>query len=230
MASGYAHMLSNAASIIVAVGGAIVITRQVRKPAWFIGRLVVRGMNFSHAELRSWGLNLASIAGNATILDVGCGGGGTIAALAAAGAGRKVYGVDFSDASVAVARATNARLIEEGRVSVQQGNVSALPFEPDTFDVVTAFETHFYWPDLPANVKEIQRVLKPGGQVAIVAEVYRGRTMDWLYRPAMALLKTTYLTLEEHKGLLVNAGYVDVDVIAERSKGWMCAIGRKPSN
>jgi SAM-dependent methyltransferase len=230
MASGYAHLLSNAASIIFAVGGVVVITRQVRKPAWFVGRLVVRGMNLSHAELRSWGLGLVSIGENATILDVGCGGGGTIAALAAAGAGRKVYGVDFSDASVAVARATNARLIEEGRVGVQAGNVSALPFEPNTFDVVTAFETHFYWPDLPASVKEIQRVLKPGGQVAIVAEVYRGRTMDWLYRPAMALLNTTYLTLDEHKELLVNAGYVDVDVIDERSKGWMCAIGRKPHN
>ena len=66
--------------------------------------------------------------------------------------------------------------------------------------------------------------------MAIVAEVYRGRTMDWLYRPAMALLNTTYLTLDEHKELLVNAGYVDVDVIDERSKGWMCAIGRKPHN
>jgi SAM-dependent methyltransferase len=230
MTPEYAHILSKAASVIFAVGGIVIVTRQVRKPAWFIGRLLVRGMNVSHAGLRSWGLGRVSIAGNATILDVGCGGGGTIAALAAAGAGRKVYGVDFSAASVAVARETNARLIEAGRVGVQEGNVSALPFEPNTFDLVTAFETHFYWPDLPANVKEIQRVLKPGGQVAIVAEVYRGRRMDWLYRPAMGLLRTTYLTLDEHRELLVNAGYVDVDVIAERSKGWMCAIGRKPNS
>jgi len=230
MPSAYAHILKNALSIIFAVGGVVVITQQVRRPAWFIGRLVVRGMNLSHAELRSWALGLVSIAENATILDVGCGGGGTIAALAAGGAGRRVYGVDFSPASVAVARQTNARLIEEGRVGVQEGNVSALPFEPNTFDVVTAFETHFYWPDLPANVKEIQRVLRPGGQVAIVAEVYRGRRMDWLYRPAMSLLNTTYLTLDEHRQLLVNAGYIDVDVINDRSRGWICAIGRKPFN
>lgn len=223
-----ARQVSNAVSIVFALGGVLVATRQVRKPAWFLGRGVVRIMNRSHAGLRSWALGKIAIGPNATILDVGCGGGATIAELARLGAGSKVYGVDFSDASVTVARQTNAQLIQEGRVGVQQGNVSALPFDIGAFDIVTAFETHFYWPDLPANVKEIQRVLKPGGRVLIAAEVYRGRSMDWLYRPAMGMLRTHYLTVDEHRALLVDAGYVDVDVIEERAKGWICALGRKP--
>lgn len=42
-----------------------------------------------------------------------------------------------------------------------------------TFDILTAVETHYYWPDLPANVRGILRVLKPGGTFALIAETYR---------------------------------------------------------
>ena len=224
----FVEIIRQAARVIVAVGGIIVVTRQVRKPAWFVGRWIVRTMNRSHAGLRAWALERIAIGPDATVLDVGCGGGATIAAIAAAGAGRRVFGVDFSDASVTVARETNARFIAEARVAIQPASVSALPFDADTFDVVTAFETHFYWPDLPADVKEIQRVLKPGGRVALVAEVYGGRSMDWLYRPAMGMLRAHYLTPDEHRELLTRAGYLDVDVVVERTKGWILATGRRP--
>ena len=43
------------------------------------------------------------------------------------------------------------------------------------FDLVTAVETHFFWPDLPNDVREVLRVLKPGGTFLLIAEVYRGR-------------------------------------------------------
>lgn len=228
MTTNSVEILRQAASIIVAAGAIIVVTGQVRKPAWFIGRWIVRSMNHSHAGLRAWALGKIAIGPDATVLDVGCGGGGTIAAIAAGGLGRTVFGVDFSDASVAVAREANAQAIAEKRVEIRPAGVSALPFEASMFDVVTAFETHFYWPDLPADVREIQRVLKPGGRVALVAEVYRGRSMDWLYRPAMGMLRAHYLTLDEHRELLTRAGYVDVDVVVERAKGWMLATGRRP--
>src|SRR5260370_33010975 len=57
---------------------------------------------------------------------------------------------------------------------MEEGSVTALPFPDRTFDIVTAVETHYYWPDLPANVREILRVLKPGGTFALIAETYLG--------------------------------------------------------
>jgi ubiquinone/menaquinone biosynthesis C-methylase UbiE len=48
-----------------------------------------------------------------------------------------------------------------------------LPFPDSTFDTVTAVETHFWWSDLRAGMREILRVLKPGGTLVIVAEVYK---------------------------------------------------------
>jgi len=46
--------------------------------------------------------------------------------------------------------------------------VSQLPFPDDKFDLVTAVETHYYWPDLVADLQEIRRVLKPGGEIVLV--------------------------------------------------------------
>jgi SAM-dependent methyltransferase len=213
--------------VAVAVAVLLVI-RQCRKPAWFLGCLFARIMNRSHVGLTTWGLSRILIQKDFTILDVGCGGGQTIATLATLAAEGKVFGVDYSIASIAVARETNEPLIERGRVDIRLSPVSKLPFDSNTFDVVTAIETHYYWPDLATDLKEILRVLKPGGSLVIVAEAYRGRRMDWLYRPAMRLLQaTSYLTVTEHQQFLVDAGYSPVEVVEERSKGWICAIGRK---
>ncbi len=214
---------------VVSVGAAFVLMRQCRKPTWLPGRLFARSMNASHARVTNWGLSHVSIRQTDTILDVGCGGGKTIETMATAAAQGRVFGVDYSAASVAVARRVNAEAIEAGRVDVQLGSASALPFPAGTFDLVTAVETHYYWPDLPNDLKELRRVLKPGGRVVLIAEAYRGRRTDWLYRPVMRLLRAEYLTPDEHRRLLEGAGYADIEVHVERSKGWLCAFGHKPA-
>jgi SAM-dependent methyltransferase len=101
-------------------------------------------MNASHAAVTEWGLGHIPIEKDFTFLDVGCGGGRTIDWLASRA--RSVYGVDYSEASVAMAREINARAIAEGRVDIRQGSVSHLPFPNATFDVAIAVETHYYWP------------------------------------------------------------------------------------
>jgi ubiquinone/menaquinone biosynthesis C-methylase UbiE len=94
-----------------------------------------------------------------------------LAALATQG---KIYGVDYSGDSVAATKSFNAQSIAAGRVEVRHGSVSQLPFSNGMFDLVTAVETHFWWPNLPADMLEIFRVLKPGGTLIVIAEVYKG--------------------------------------------------------
>jgi SAM-dependent methyltransferase len=209
-----------------AVGGAaaFVFVRQCRKPTWLPGRLFLWIMNLSHAGLTNWGLTHASIQPTDTILDVGCGGGRTIDTMANAASRGRVFGVDYSATSVDVARRVNAAAIDAGRVSVQQASVSGLPFPATTFDLVTAVETHYYWPDLVSDLREIRRVLKPDGRVVLIAEAYRGRRAGWLFRPAMRLLRAQYLTVDEHRAALEGAGYVNVEVDTVPSKGWLCAV------
>src|ERR1700759_5622545 len=111
------------AGAFVAMRGA----RQCRKPSSRAGRAVLHRMNLSHAELTTWALTHVQIGAAYTMLDVGCGGGRTIERLAVAAPEGKVYGIDYSDESVAVARETNRAEIERGRVDIQQGTVSRLP-------------------------------------------------------------------------------------------------------
>src|SRR2546430_629512 len=145
------------------------VIAQCRKPSGLFGRFVLWDMNRHHSKLTDWGLSHVAIKETDRILDVGCGGGRTINKLAAMASAGKVQGIDYSEDSAAAARRANARLIDIGRVEIQHGSVSQLPFANDEFDLVTAIETHLFWPDLPGDFREIFRVLKSGGALLIVA-------------------------------------------------------------
>ena len=202
---------------------------QCQKPRGWWGRLTLRRMNASHSKLTDWGLTQIEIEKNYTILDVGCGGGRTVSKLAAIATEGKVYGVDYSEDSVAATKKMNALAIEAGRVEVRLGSVSKLPFSDGMFDLVTAVETHFWWPNLAADMGEVFRVVKPGGKLIVVAEVYKGAgTMtSKLAEKYVARTGMTILSAEEHRELFTNAGYWDVQVIEKREKTWISVVGRK---
>lgn len=187
-------------------------------------------MNSGHSKLTDWGLEHISIENHHTILDAGCGGGRTVSKLAAIARQGKVYGIDYSDESVAATKRTNAQWIDLGRVEIRHGSVSQLPFPDGMFDLVTAVETHFWWPNLPGDMREVFRVLKPGGTLVLIAEIYKGaNTMAAkLAEKYASRTSMTLLSVDEHRELFTNAGYSNVQVVEERDKGWICGIGRKP--
>jgi ubiquinone/menaquinone biosynthesis C-methylase UbiE len=208
------------------------LLQQCSKPSGWLGRLNLRSMNRRHSKVTEWGLTHVSVQRRDTILDVGCGGGRTVARLAAAATEGKVYGIDYSEESVAASQRTNRQAIEEGRVEILHASVSRLPFPDQMFDLVTAVETHYYWPDLNADLKEILRVLKPGGALVLIAEAYKGGKYDRLLQRLEVLqqrgiMSYAHLTVSEHSELFSQAGYRDVQVFEEYDKGWLCAVGRK---
>lgn len=213
--------------IVLSIGAGVELFRQVRNPRGLLGRRVLRSMNVAHSGLTDWGLRQISIAPNATILDVGCGGGRTLKKLSALAPSGKAVGVDYSAASVAVARETNSDDVDAGRVAVVRASVAALPFPDLTFDVVTAVETHYYWPDLPANVGQLFKILKPGGTFVLIAEAYRGGPLRLLYAAVMPLLRAALLSDAEHRDLLTEAGFAEVATKHKRGTNWICAVGRK---
>jgi SAM-dependent methyltransferase len=186
-------------------------------------------MNESHSALTDWGLGHVGIEPSSTILDVGCGGGRTIQKMAAAATQGRVVGVDYSIGSVEMSRATNADAVAAGRVEVRQASVSKLPFEDATFDLVTAVETHYYWPDLAGDLREIHRVTRPGGVFIAIVEVYGGGHHGVANRVAMTPLGARFMSADEHRAWLTAAGYVDVRVDEEKTNGWLCVTGRRPA-
>ena len=205
--------------------------RQCQKPTGWLGRLTLRNMNSRHSKVTDWGLSQISVNEHDTILDVGCGGGRTVSKLAALATQGKVYGVDHSTASIAVAGKVNQQWIEMGRVEIREGSVSQLPFSADMFDLVTAVETHFWWPDPPADIREVFRVQKPGGTLVVIAEVYKGANTATAKLAEKYLPQTgmKLLTVAEHRDLLIQAGYREVRDTVQPGRGWICVVGKKPA-
>lgn len=219
-------LLAKAALILI---GAPFLLYQVRKPSRWIGRRFLRAMNVAHSALTDWGLSHVAIGKDFAILDVGCGGGRTIAKLAEAAPEGKVCGIDYSAESVATSRRENAGAIAEGRVEIQKASVSKLPFPDGRFDLVTAIESQYYWPDPVGDMKEIRRVVKPGGRVIVILETYRGGRFGAAKGIVMTLLRSRHLTLDRHRAIFSAAGFSDVQVFTEPRRGWFCGVGTKPA-
>ena len=208
------------------------LLEQAGRPTGRFGHWMIRIMNAEHSKMTDWALAKLAVENGSTVLDVGCGGGRTVNKLAGMASTGKVFGVDFSEESVATSRRTNEKLIGLGRVEIVHGTVSALPFAEGFFDLVTAVETYYFWPDLVADMREISRVLKPGGQRAVIAEAYKGGRNDakfqQLLRAASHEHGMNYLSAEELDETLAKVGFEKIWVLKEEQKGWICAMGRKP--
>lgn len=197
---------------------------QSGKPRGRFGRFFVRGMNFGHAGLTRWGLKKVEIAENATVLDIGCGGGRTIERLASLARLGKAIGIDHSKDSVTVARKRNQRLIDSGSVEVVHGSVSSMPFPDATFDFVSAVETYYFWPDIARDLAEVRRVMKPNAQLVIVAGIYRGSRFDKRNERLIRAGGMRCFSLQEFEETLKDSGFPMVAVTVEPRKGWICVI------
>jgi len=185
-------------------------------------------MNRRHSALTDWGLGHLSTGESDTILDVGCGGGRTVAKLAARAQNGVVHGIDYAPASVAAAQRHNRTLVDLGRVRIQEASVEALPFDSDTFDLVTAIETHFWWQDLNRGMRESLRVLKPGGRMAVIAEFYNGGKHARYAERLARWTSMAVLDVDEHAAMFADAGFSDVTIDEERARGWLFVAGTKP--
>jgi ubiquinone/menaquinone biosynthesis C-methylase UbiE len=124
-------------------------------------RAIVRDL-FSSVEEET-----VSLASAPAILDLGCGPGALALRLARRCPDRAVIGVDLSPAMVRMARARAAREGLAERVRFLEGNAAALPLDDGAFDLVVSTLSLHHWRDRAAALREIHRVLKPGGRAWI---------------------------------------------------------------
>ncbi len=194
---------------------------QCARPEGFLGRMMLRFMNFGHAPLTNWGLGLVAIEDNWTMLDIGCGGGATLQRLLKRSKNAKVFGIDISEESVAKARKVNSDVLDK-RVFVCQGSAEKLPYEDGMFDLVTAVETVYFWSNLPSCLQEVRRVLKQGDKFAIMVEVLNSDSM-W----TDVVEGMTAYSPEELKTMLDDAGFVQTE-LHRKKPSYATIIGVNP--
>ena len=182
--------------------------RMFGRPRGALGRLGGHIMARINDDIAVWASGLLDVHPGETVLEIGFGSGVTIKRLVHRMLAVKICGIDDSPEMVAQAAARNADAIKSGRVDLRRGSVERLPFRDNAFHKVLAINSMQVWPDIPENLREVRRVMKPGGTIALAFTPYSGQAKDSL------------------AALLQAAGF-DKARILDGDKGF-CAIAATP--
>lgn len=199
--------------------------QNTRKPTGFKGRLMLGGMNVGHYALAAWGLEQIRIAPHESVLDIGCGGGANIERMLSMCPNGRVDGIDYSEESVAYSCRKNKKALGR-RCDIRQGDAGKLPYADETYTLVTAFETVYFWPDLNRAFSEALRVLKRGGRMMIVCEMDDPAAgQKWMRLiPGMTVRRGADI-----QAVLESVGFEKTELY-RNDKGNICLIAHKPQH
>ena len=196
-----------------------------RKPKGILGKIMINRMNEGHAKLSDWGFSHLKDIYPSEIADFGCGGGINVAKLIKMFPKAKVTGIDYSDVSVKESKKVNAQEICNGICNIVQGDVSKTPFEKETFDLITAVETVYFWPGPLTSFKEVYRTLKSGGTFVIVNEFDGISEREKKYQKLIDGLKL--YGNQELTDYLKQAGFQCVISFHDTERHWVTFIAKK---
>ncbi|MDR2303535.1 MAG: class I SAM-dependent methyltransferase [Treponema sp.] len=184
-------------------------------------------MNIGHTANSRWGLSHLSIRPGDHILDIGCGGGINVARMLKRAIEGKVCGLDYSEVSVEKTRRLNRKAVRRGRSEIRLGSVSENPWPDNSFDTVTAFETIYFWPDFANDLREILRVLKPGGLFFICNELNKPEEgeMSRQYQHWITSLDLKVYSESEYRKYLTDAGFTGAAFVSRGETG-LCVSAR----
>lgn len=143
------------------------LAQQFRRPSGFLATPVGFLFRRMNREAVEWTIALLDIKLTDRVLEIGFGPGLGIQQAAALALRGHVAGVDFSDAMVRQARTRNAAAIAAGRAELRHADAAALPYPDRSFDKVFAVNVIYFWPEPVTILRELRRVLKPGGRLAL---------------------------------------------------------------
>lgn len=197
---------------------------QYRKPQGKEGIEVIEIMNEEHKNISEFAFECVDVHNGDKILDIGCGGGVNIEKFHKLTSGN-VDGLDYSEVSVSETTKRNRQYVESGKCNVILSNVTDMPIEDDTYDIVTAFSTIFFWPNIIETFKEVLRIIKPEGQF-MIAQGTDGTNLEdeeW----ADSIDKLNVYTAPELEKYLIDAGFRSVNVFTKENTHLLVVIGEK---
>ena len=143
------------------------LMRQFGAPKGLMGRLCALFMNLGNKKLNQYAVQALDVQPHDRILDMGFGGGVSFKLILANIASGNLTGLDPSATMLSRARKQWARPLASGRLRLAPGSVDKHPFADEAFDKCLTVNTIYFWPNLKAGLKEIKRVLRPGGKLVI---------------------------------------------------------------
>jgi ubiquinone/menaquinone biosynthesis C-methylase UbiE len=160
---------------------------------------------------------LADVREARRILDVGCGPGQFTILLAEAVPGAETWGIDLAPTMIELAREHAAKSPAAARLHFEVADVAKLPFPDAHFDAVVSSGSIKHWPDAGAGLREMHRVLAPGGR-AFVGEMnrlvspeavatHRRRLRHWFFRLIYPRVFTKALSCDEAEAVFAASPF-----------------------
>jgi ubiquinone/menaquinone biosynthesis C-methylase UbiE len=184
-----------------------VIAEQARNATGLLGRFIAFVMAHETFAANMRAVDALDVQRGDHVLDVGCGHGRSLTELAQRASSGHVAGTDPSELMAEIAVERNRELVKARMVDVKIARAEALPFADAVFDKVLCVHVVYFWQNLDDGLREIARVLKPGGRLALVfrtnadeaavqsfpAEVYRFRS----FAAVIAALREAGLAIDK---------------------------------
>lgn len=193
--------------------------QQFARPTGALGQLAGHLMAFRNKERSWWVLPLLEIHDKDRVLEVGFGSGVDVRRVSEIAIHGFAAGIDHSEVMLQQARRRNAAGIQAGRVELQLGSASGLPYSDGSFDKAFSINVAQFWQDPLGPIREMHRVLREGGRIAVAVQP---RSKGANERTA----RETGKTLTESLKL---AGFSQVRLESKKLKpvSVVCAVGVK---
>ncbi|HEU5110433.1 MAG TPA: class I SAM-dependent methyltransferase [Micromonosporaceae bacterium] len=172
---------------------------QFHRPTGAAGHVAgwIMGRRSSNVARNRWAVRLLDVQPTDRVIELGCGPGVAIADLAARATRGSVVGVDHSQVMIRQAGRRNRAAVRAGRVRLIHTPVERLSIGDGPFDAALAVNTVGMWPEPTARLRELARMLRPGGRIALVSQP----------RCPGATAATSAAAANELAGLLTDAGF-----------------------
>lgn len=148
------------------------LVQQAHHPTGPTGHVVgwIFGRRSSNVRRNRWAVELLDVQPTERVIELGCGPGVAVAALADRATRGLVVGVDHSEVMIAQVRRRNADAVRQGRVRLIHAPAERLEVSDGPFDAALAVNTVGMWPEPTARLREIGQHLRPGGRIALVSQ------------------------------------------------------------
>ena len=197
---------------------------QCMKPHGEEGVETIKNMNENHEPISEFAFECIDVGIHDKILDIGCGGGVNIEKFLKLST-NNVDGLDYSEVSVKESIKRNHKAVNDKRCKIIQADVSKMPIDDEIYDLVSAFETIYFWPDLSKTFKEVLRIIKPHGRF-VIAQGTDGNHPDdekWL----SSVEGMSVYTAQDLENYLLNAGFTNVKCFKKENDYILIVIAKK---